>query len=45
MGFGLGKCAKATLFRGKLLKAKNITLDIATVIKVLEPEERYKYLG
>ena len=42
--FGLDKCAKATFFRGKLLKAKNITLDTATVIKDLEPEESYKYL-
>ena len=25
MEFGLDKCAKATFFRGKLLKAKNIT--------------------
>ena len=33
MEFGLDKCAKATCFRGKLLKAKNITLDTAAVIK------------
>ena len=40
----LDKCAKATFFREKLLKAKNITLDTATVIKNLEPDECYKYL-
>ena len=45
MEFGLDKCAKATFFRGKLLKAKNITLDTTTIIKGLEPEESYKYLG
>ena len=41
--FGLDKCAKA-FFHGKLLKAKNITLDTTTVIKNLETEESYKYL-
>ena len=46
MEFGLDKCAKVTFFRGKLLKAKNITLDTITIIiKDLEPEENYKYLG
>ena len=45
MEFGLDKCAKATFFRGKLLRAKHSTLDTATVIKDLEPEESYKYLG
>ena len=35
---------QATCFRGKLLKAKNITLDTATVIKDIEPEESYKYI-
>ena len=45
MEFGLDKCAKATFFRGKLLKAKNITLDTITIIKDLETEENYRYLG
>ena len=45
MEFGLDKCAKATFFRGKLLKAKNITLDTTTDIKDLKPEESYKCLG
>ena len=44
MEFGLDKCAKPTFFCGKLLKAKNITLDTGTVIKDLEPEKSYKYL-
>ena len=37
MEFGLDKCAKATFGSGKLLKAKNITLDTKTVVKDLEP--------
>ena len=45
MEFGLDKCAKATFFREKLLKAKNSTLDTITIIKDLEPEKNYKYLG
>ena len=45
MEFVLDKCAKAIFVCGKLLKAKNITLDTTTVIKDLEPEESYKYLG
>ena len=45
MEFVLDKCAKAIFVCGKLLKAKNFTLDTTTVIKDLEPEESYKYLG
>ena len=45
MECGLDKCAKATFFRRKLLKAKKVTLDITTVIKDFEPEESYQYLG
>ena len=44
MEFGLDKCAKATFFRGKLLKVENITVDTITVIKDPEREENYKYL-
>ena len=45
MELEIDKCVKATFFRGKLLKARNITLDTTTIIKDLEPEESYKYLG
>ena len=45
MEFGLDKRAKATFFRVKVLKTKNITLYAATVVNDLEPEESYKYLG
>ena len=44
MEFGLGKCIKATIVCGKLLKAKNITLGTLTDIKDLESKEGYKYL-
>ena len=45
MEFGLDKCVKAIFFCGKLLNAKNITLDTTTVIKDLEPQKSYKYLS
>ena len=45
MEFELDKCAKVTFFCGKLLKAKDITLDTTTIIRDLETEESYKYLG
>ena len=45
MEFGLDKCAKATFVKGKLIKFSCIILDIETIIKELEPEECYKYLG
>jgi len=45
MTFGLDKCAKVTFKRGRLMKSTNIQLDIHTVIKELEQEETYKYLG
>ena len=45
MEFGLDKCAKATFRKGKLRKKDNIILNDVTVIKDLEQEEVYKYLG
>ena len=45
MEFGLDKCAKVTFKRGKLTKKDNIVLDEGTVIKDLEQEGVYKYLG
>ena len=45
MEFGLNKCAKATFVRGKLTKKESVTLDLDTVIRELDPEETYKYLG
>jgi len=45
MEFGLDKCAKATFKRGKLEKTNNVILDEKTVIKDLEQEGVYRYLG
>ena len=43
--FGLSKCAKATFKRGKLEKSHHVLLDEETMIKDLEQEKVYKYLG
>ena len=45
MEFGLDKCAKATFTKGKLRKSENVVLDENTIIKDLEQEGTYKYLG
>ena len=45
MTFGLDKCAKATFKGGQLTQTTSLELDRSTVIKDLEQEELYKYLG
>ena len=45
MSFGLDESAKATFKRGKLTETISAELDRNTVIKDLEEEEVYKYLG
>jgi hypothetical protein len=45
MEFDLDKCAKATFKSGRLTQTTNIDLDIDTVIKGIEKEGTYKYLG
>ena len=45
MEFGLSKCVKATFKKGKLEKSDHVRLDEETVIKDLEQEKVYKYLG
>ena len=45
MQFGLEKCAKATIKRGKLTQTTDIRVDINTTIKELEQESAYKYLA
>ena len=45
MKFGLDKCAKITLIKGKIVKTENITLDVSTTIKELEQEGANKYLS
>ena len=45
MSFRLDKCSKTTFKRGKLTGTTSVELDRHTVIKDLEREEVYKYLG
>ena len=45
MSFGLGKCTKATFKTGKLTGTTSVELDRNTVIKDLQQEEEFKYLG
>ena len=45
MEFGLDKCAKATFKGGKMVKSEFVHLDMDTVIKSLDQEDVYKYLG
>ena len=45
MEFGLSKGARATFKRGKLEKSDHVRLDEETMIKDLEQEKVYKYLG
>ena len=45
MEFGFSKCAKATFKRGKLEKSDHARLDEETMIKDLEQEKVYNYLG
>ena len=45
MTFGLDKCAKASFKRGKMTKSTSLELDRITIIRDLDQEEFYKYLG
>jgi hypothetical protein len=45
MEFGLDKCAKAVLKRGKLDHSQNLILDFNWEIKELKQGKTYKYLG
>jgi hypothetical protein len=45
MEFGLDKCAKAVLKRGKLDHSQNLILDFNQKIKELKQGKTYKYLG
>ena len=45
MESGLSKCAKATFKRGKLEKSDYVRLDEEIIIKDLEQEKVYIYLG
>ena len=45
MAFGLDKCAKVSFKRDKMTRSASLEFDIATIIKDLNQEELYKYLG
>ena len=45
MEFGLDKCAKVTITRGKVVEGTAIALPDGNEIKNLDLEEQYKYLG
>ena len=45
MEFSLNKCAKASFKKGKLSYTSGIKLNDGTIIRELEQEEGYKYLG
>jgi hypothetical protein len=45
MEFGLDKCAKIVLKKGKLFHSQNLVVDINSEIKELEQGKKYKYLG
>ena len=45
MKFGVDKCNKITIIRGKIAKTDNIELGENEIIKELESDETYKYLG
>ena len=45
MSFGIEKCAKVSLKRGKQVKAENLNLGDELAIQDLEQEQNYKYLG
>ena len=44
MEFGLDKCAKTTLKRGKLIHSQNLILDFNREIQQLKQIKIYKYL-
>ena len=45
ISFGIDKCKKLTIQRGKIVQMENIYLDNVEEIKSLELKRQYKYLG
>ena len=45
MQFGIDKCNKLTVIRGEVKPADDITLSNGEILKSLEPDQQYKYLG
>ena len=44
MSFGIEKCNKVTIKRGKITKSENIVLDNGEILKTLDLNKMYKYL-
>ena len=44
MSFGVDKCKKLTIQRGKIVHMENIQLDNGKELKSLELNQQYKYL-
>ena len=45
MSFGVDKCKKLTIQRGKIVQIENIQLDNHEELKSLELNQQHKYLG
>lgn len=45
MQFGIDKCNKITIDKGKVIPSENITLNNDEVLRSLEPHQQYRYLG
>ena len=45
MEFGIEKCAMLVIEKGKIVKSVGIELQDGKVIKLLQEDESYKYLG
>ena len=45
MQFGIDKCNKMTVIKGKIKQSKNVTLNNGEILKSLESNQQYRYLG
>ena len=45
MNFGIEKCSKVTIKRGRVKKSDNIILDNGEILKALDHNKQYRYLG
>jgi len=45
MSFGIDKCSKVTIKRGQIVNSENITLDNGEILKTLDRNKQYRYLG
>ena len=45
MSFGIDKCNKVTIKRGNVTNSENITLNNGEILKTLDQNKQYRYLG